>query len=80
MINRDELYSNLNNGLLRERSRILKSNLEKNLPLIKKNGGLQKIVKDLDGKEVFVIGAGPSLNKELPILKKYLPTEKMKIT
>jgi hypothetical protein len=71
MINRDELYSNLNNGLLRERSRILKSNLEKNLPLIKKNGGLQKIVKDLDGKEVFVIGAGPSLDKELPILKKY---------
>ncbi len=62
MINQDEIFSKLNEGMLLERSRSFKNNLIKNVPLIKKWGGLRSVVDDFRGKNLLVIGSGPSLD------------------
>ncbi|HOP63448.1 MAG TPA: DUF115 domain-containing protein [Spirochaetota bacterium] len=71
MINRDEIYSNLNAGLKGERGEALKRNLNKNLPLISSAGGLAGVVDSIAGKHAVVIGAGPSLDRNIIHLKKY---------
>ena len=71
MINRQQIYEDLNAGLKSERSEVLKKNLRKNLPLISSTGGLRGVTGDFAGKHVAVIGAGPSLDKNIPYLKKY---------
>ncbi len=71
MVNKDELYKALNEGVLSERLRRYERNLERNMPLIKRHGGVRKIVGDFSGKHVVVIGAGPSLDKNLHLLKKF---------
>lgn len=71
MINRQEIYANLNEGILDERGDALSGNLEKNLPLISSAGGLSGIVDSLAGKHVIIIGAGPSLDKNIPYLRKF---------
>jgi hypothetical protein len=45
--------------------------LRKNLPMISSAGGLRRVTRDFNGKHVIVIGAGPSLDRNLPHLKKY---------
>ncbi len=62
MINQDEIFTKLNEGLLAERSRAFVNNLRKNLSLIRKWGGLRPVVESFAGKHVLVIGAGPSLD------------------
>lgn len=69
MINQDEIFSNLNQGMLAERSRAFKNNLKKNRVLIKKWGGLRPVIGRFTGKHVIVIGSGPSLNGCYDILK-----------
>lgn len=71
MINRDDIYTGLNEGLKEERSKALKSNLEKNLPLIASSGGLRGVAGNFKGKHVIIIGAGPSLDRNMAFLKKY---------
>lgn len=71
MINRHDIYAGLNAGLKEERGEALKSNLRKNLPLISSSGGLRKVTGNFNGKHVVVIGAGPSLDKNIQYLKKY---------
>ncbi len=71
MTEKDNLFKNLNQGILEERLRIFDRYLEKNLPLIKKHGGLKKLVNLINKKRVVVIGAGPSLEENLPVLKKF---------
>ena len=71
MINREEIFSNLNRGMLSERARILRINLEKNLPLIRRHGGLAGVTSALKNKNVFIFGAGPGLEKDMYLLKKY---------
>ncbi len=71
MINREEIFRNLNQGMLSERARIFRVNLEKNLPLIRRHGGLAGVVSDLKNKNVFIFGAGPGLENDMGILKKY---------
>ncbi len=70
-INRHEIYASLNEGMLEERTRAFKINLSGNLPLIQSSGGLARIVDRLAGKHVIVIGAGPSLERNIPYLKRY---------
>ena len=70
MINQEEIFSQLNEGMLAERSRSLKIILKKNLPLIRKWGGLSPVVESFTGKHVLVIGSGPSLDDCYEILKK----------
>jgi hypothetical protein len=65
------LYEALNQGIAEERFASFRTNLKKNLPFIKKHGGLKNIVKDLTGKNIIVIGAGPSLDSDYATLKKY---------
>lgn len=71
MINRNDIYTELNNGIIEERGRVLKNNLGKNLSLISGRGGLMRVTGDFKGKHVVVIGAGPSLDKNISHLKKY---------
>ncbi|OHD66840.1 MAG: hypothetical protein A2176_12275 [Spirochaetes bacterium RBG_13_51_14] len=71
MVDKDELYSNLNEGILSERLTAFKRNLNKNLSSIKKYGGLRRIVPEFGGKLAFVIGAGPSLERNFGELRKY---------
>ncbi len=71
MINRHEIYKNLNDGLKDERSASLRRNLEKNISLICSSGGLWEVVPDFSGKHVVIIGAGPSLDRNICYLKKY---------
>lgn len=71
MVNREEIFSNLNKGMLSERARIFRINLEKNLPLIRHYGGLVSITENLKNKNVIILGAGPNLEKDIPLLKKY---------
>jgi hypothetical protein len=69
MINQEEIFANLNEGMLVERSRAFKNNLKKNIPFIRKCGGLSSVVGDFTGKHVLVIGSGPSLDNCIDTLK-----------
>jgi hypothetical protein len=71
MVDRDQLYNNLNEGILAERLGSFQRNLRKNLDIIRARGGLQRIVPELDGKTAVVIAAGPSLEKNLVLLKQF---------
>jgi hypothetical protein len=71
MVDKDQLYTNLNDGILAERLNAFERNLRKNLSLIQQYGGLQKIVPWLEGVTAVVIGAGPSLEKNIDVLKQY---------
>jgi hypothetical protein len=71
MVDRDQLYSNLNEGILAERLGSFQRNLRKNIDLIRAHGGLRRIVPELDGKMAVVIAAGPSLEKNFSILRQY---------
>lgn len=62
MVDQQSIFSSLNEGMLHERSRAFVSNLEKNIPLIKKFGGLQRVVNRFSGKHIIIVGAGPSLD------------------
>ncbi len=62
MVNQDEIFSKLNEGILAERSRAFGNNLKKNVPLIKRWGGLRPVVESFTGRHVLVIGSGPSLD------------------
>ncbi len=69
MIDQEEIFSKLNEGILTERGRAFKRNLAKNLPLIKKWGGLRPVVQSLSGKHILVIGSGPSLDSSYEALE-----------
>ncbi len=71
MVDRDQLYSNLNEGILAERLGSFQRNLRKNISLIRVHGGLQRILSGLEGKTAVVIAAGPSLEKNFSVLKQY---------
>jgi len=62
MLNQEEIFSQLNEGMLNERSRVFRNNLKKNLPMIKHLGGLRPVVNDFRGMHVIIIGSGPSLD------------------
>jgi len=70
MINQEEIFSNLNDGMLVERGRAFKNNLKKNISLIRKFGGLRQVIGNFTGKHVIVAGSGPSLDGCYEILKK----------
>ncbi len=68
---KNELFRNLNEGIVAERMRAFRANLRKNLPYIRRFGGLERVVGLLSGKHVVIVGAGPSLDEGLRVLKKY---------
>ena len=70
-VDRDRLFGDLNEGILAERRRAFERNLRHNLPLIRRYGGLKRIIPELGGKGAVVIGAGPSLEKNLGLLKRF---------
>lgn len=69
MINQEEIFSKLNEGMLAERGRSFKINLAKNLPLIRRWGGLRPVADSFAGKHLLVIGSGPSLDSSCEILR-----------
>ena len=71
VVEKDRLYSDLNEGILAERRAAFGRNLARNLPLIRRHGGLAGILPEIKGKSAVVIGAGPSLEQNLPVLKRY---------
>lgn len=70
MIDKKELYSGINEGMLEERYSAFSRNLEKNIPFIKKHGGLRGIVGFFRGRNLVIAGAGPSLEMKIEYLKK----------
>jgi hypothetical protein len=70
-MDKEQLYSDLNEGVLAERLEAFWRNLRKNLSHIKIHGGLKRILPDFLGKTVIVIGAGPSLERDFEVLRKY---------
>lgn len=67
-MDRAALFSMLNSGILAERGAAFGRNLEKNLPLIVKSGGLGAVIPLLRGRHVIIAGAGPSLDAHLAAL------------
>lgn len=70
-MDKNELFKSIHQGISEERYRAFRCNLRKNLPYIKRFGGLERVVRMLAGRHVVVVGAGPSLAKDLHALKKY---------
>lgn len=70
-MDRDYLYRELNEGVIRERLGAFRRNLALNRARIGESGGLRGIVPRLRGRHVVVIGAGPSLEDALPQLSKF---------
>ncbi len=70
-MDRETLYSNLNQGILGERLGAFRRNLARNRDLIARHGGLERVVPLFSGKHAVVIAAGPSLEDALPALKKF---------
>lgn len=68
-MDRSELFSALNSGMLAERGASFMRNLDKNLPLIRISGGLGPVMPLLRGRHVIVAGAGPSLDRQISALK-----------
>ena len=62
------LFSTLNSGIIAERGAAFRRNLEKNLPLIGKSGGLGPVIPMLQGRHVIITGAGPSLDANISSL------------
>jgi hypothetical protein len=71
MVDRESLYAGINSGILEERIGSFTRNLEKNIPLIKKWGGLRDTAASMRGRNIIIAGAGPSLDMAMPYLKKY---------
>ncbi len=69
-MNKSDLYDRINTGILGERARALRRNCNKNLELIALHGGLARVVERLAGRHAIVIGAGPSLDRAIPDLRK----------
>ncbi|TFH43816.1 MAG: DUF115 domain-containing protein [Chrysiogenales bacterium] len=70
-IDKSLLYHNLNEGVLEERRGAFERNLRRNLPLIGRFGGLAPVVPEFKGRTAIVIGAGPSLEPNYDVLRKY---------
>ena len=71
MITKNDLFSRINQGVVDERLEAFWRNVKKNRPLIRKFGGLRKILPRFNLKNVIIIGAGPSLEANIDLLKKY---------
>lgn len=76
---REDLYRRINEGILEERFAAFERNLAKNIPLIRSHGGLQRVLPMLAGMHVVVVGAGPSLNGAVDLLKKFQHRENIRI-
>ena len=63
--------------MLAEKGYAFKKNLNKNIPLIKKYGGLKSVVDSFKNKHVIVIGAGPSLEKKYDSLRILMSNDKI---
>ncbi len=70
MIDKANIFNQINRGILEERYNTFKNNLIKNTDYIKRYGGLSRIVPLLADKNIIIIGAGPSIGEEVNFLKK----------
>lgn len=70
-MDRDTLFRELNEGIIKERHRTFRSNLQKNLQHIRRHGGLGRIVPGFADKSVVVAGAGPSLERSYDHLRRF---------
>jgi hypothetical protein len=76
---KDELFSKLNDGMLDERYAAFLRNLKKNNNLIKEHGGLKGVVGQFSEKNVIIVGAGSSLGNNFGHLKKIQERESVAI-
>lgn len=67
----EDLFESLNDAITAERLQTFGRNVKKNLPLIRQWGGLGTVPPLLRGKRIFITGAGPSMEKDILLLKKY---------
>lgn len=70
-IDKQTLYKNLNEGIIEERYRAFQLNLAKNKSLIENYGGLARVLPGFSDMHVIIVAAGPSLENELELLRKY---------
>jgi hypothetical protein len=63
-----ELFEKINQGISVERMYALTRNVRCNKPLIEKHGGLFPVIDKLKKKHCITVGAGSSLEKNLPLL------------
>ncbi|OHD68997.1 MAG: hypothetical protein A2W19_08685 [Spirochaetes bacterium RBG_16_49_21] len=70
-MDKHQLYTDLNQGVLFERLAAFERNLGKNRALINSYGGLRRILPGFEGKTAVVIGAGPSLERHFDLLRKF---------
>ena len=69
-MDKDTLFKEINDGILKDRYLAFRSNLAKNMKFIKLFGGLTRVIPRFNSKCVIVVGAGPSLDGEIDTLKK----------
>ncbi|MFW5770310.1 MAG: 6-hydroxymethylpterin diphosphokinase MptE-like protein [Spirochaetota bacterium] len=79
LVNAGTLYDNINSALVGERLGAIQRNITRNLPSIRKWGGLGPVVQRFSGKHVIVCGAGPSLENSMNELKKYYQRKELVI-
>lgn len=71
MIDKDNIFKEINEGIVNERYNAFKRNLDKNMGYIRRYGGLQRVVSRLRDKSIIIVGAGPSLEDDFSILKRF---------
>ncbi len=69
-IDRKQIYSNLNDGILSERLYAFQSNIKRNRLLIQQYGGLSGVVDRFAQKHIIIAAAGHSLVQSFQLLKK----------
>ncbi len=74
-MNRESLYRRINEGILEERFFAFERNLNKNIPLIRRYGGLRRMIPLLSGRHVIVAGAGPTLDGAMDLLRRHQQRE-----
>lgn len=79
MVDKNLIFDNLNEGMLQERGRIFRLNLDKNMPLINRFGGLAGVIDRFSDKNVVIVGAGPSLDRSIPVLREIMKRQDLLI-
>ncbi|MGL4370493.1 MAG: 6-hydroxymethylpterin diphosphokinase MptE-like protein [Spirochaetota bacterium] len=69
-MDKQELYSRINDGMTQERFYSFERNLRLNKPFIRKCGGMKAVVPLLRGCRAVICGAGPSLDDAIVHLRK----------
>lgn len=71
MIDKENIFKEINEGVVKERFAAFERNLAKNMEYIERYGGLERILSKFDNKNVIIIGAGPTREDEYGTIRRF---------